>query len=179
MPLSCGLGHRQTSSIHGLHTTEATHNCGISLKSRIHPPGYHPFIPPLKPATHSDHKPFCLFAWYQIFFFFFCSISNARKFPHIHPLSNPIILHSLHKTEPPEETFINPFVAPYSSFIRASRTLSIILIPSKPLRLSICTVLILDLSTLFISLSQYHTEEQARAMPHAKPSNTQLANLSY
>ena len=66
--------------------------------------------------------------------------------PHIHPLNNPIILHSLHMGEPSENIFINPFVFPNSFLISEFGTLSILLILSKPLRLSICTALILDLS---------------------------------
>ena len=57
--------------------------------------------------------------------------------------------------EPLENTFINPFVYPLhfatllNSFIRAFRTLSILLIPSNSLRLSICTALILHFSFSF------------------------------
>ena len=71
---------------------------------------------------------------------------------YIDTLGDPILLHSLHMAEPSENTFINPspsscpFVTPHNSVIRAFRTLSILLIPSKPLRFSICTVLILDRS---------------------------------
>ena len=55
--------------------------------------------------------------------------------------------------EPPENTFISPFVYPQNSLIRAFRTLFIFLIPSKPLRLSLCTALILDLSSFHIIVS--------------------------
>ena len=40
MLLSCRLGHRQTSTFQGLHMAMATHNCGISSKTRVHPPVY-------------------------------------------------------------------------------------------------------------------------------------------
>ena len=42
-----------------------------------------------------------------------------------------------------------PFITPYNYFIYAFRTLYILFIPSKPLRLSICTAPILDLSFSF------------------------------
>ena len=51
--------------------------------------------------------------------------------------------------EPSENTSTIYFITPYNSFIRAFGTLSILLIPMKPLRLSICTVLILDFSLSF------------------------------
>ena len=39
-PLSCMLGHRPTSTLQGLHIDVATHNCGISPRTEVHPPGY-------------------------------------------------------------------------------------------------------------------------------------------
>ena len=51
----------------------------------------------------------------------------------IDPLSNPVILNSLHMAEPSEKTFITPFVHPFHHsaqlFIRAFGTLFILLIP--------------------------------------------------
>ena len=78
---------------------------------------------------------------------------------YIYPFSNPIILYSLHMAEPLEITIINPFVTLYNFIICIFRTLSILLIPSKPLSLSIYTALILDLSFfhIFVSLPYIRT----------------------
>ena len=62
MPLSCGLAHRHTSTLQGLHIAVAAHNCGILTKSSVHPPGTAPLIsshkiPPYTPIIH--HSP-CL-----------------------------------------------------------------------------------------------------------------------
>ena len=69
--------------------------------------------------------------------------------PYIDPLDNPVILYSLYMAKLPENTFINPFIILHTYHINALGTLPIFLIPSKPLRLSICTALILDLSFFF------------------------------
>ena len=60
-PLSCWLGHRQIF-IHRLHIAEAIHNCGISSRSGVHPPGYAPCIPPhnLSPFTPILYHSPCL-----------------------------------------------------------------------------------------------------------------------
>ena len=52
---------------------------------------------------------------------------------YINPLNNPVIFHSLHMAEPPESTFINPFVTLRNSLMCSFRTLCILVIPSKPL----------------------------------------------
>ena len=49
MALSCMLGHRQNSTLQGLHIAMPTHNCGISLRLRVPPLGYAPCIPPYTP----------------------------------------------------------------------------------------------------------------------------------
>ena len=62
MPLSCGLGHRRTSALQGFHIAVATHNCTISSKSKVNPPGIAPCIPPHKPSPYTPimhHSP-CL-----------------------------------------------------------------------------------------------------------------------
>ena len=73
-------------------------------------------------------------------------VSYISTLPYINTLSNPVILHSLHIAEPSENNFI-PFVTSHDSPIRAFGTSSILLTPSKPLRLSIYTAVILDLSS--------------------------------
>ena len=57
-------------------------------------------------------------------------------------LTNPVILHSFHMAEPSENN-TTPFFTLHNYLIRAFRTLFIILIPSKPLRLSTSIALIL------------------------------------
>ena len=73
--------------------------------------------------------------------------------PYIDHFSNPVILYSLHMAELSENNFINSFVHPlhplHNSLIREFRTLFILLIPNKPLKLYIYTVLILVLSFSF------------------------------
>ena len=80
---------------------------------------------------------------------------TTSTLPYIDPLSNPV-LHSLYLAEPSENTFINIFVHTlcYSFIV----TLSILLIPSKPLRLSICTSLIQNLSSLHICVCGFGLE---------------------
>ena len=69
------------------------------------------------------------------------------------------IPHSLNMAEPLKNTFtpffsFTPFVIPHKSLIGSFGVLSILLIPKNPLRLSICTVLILGLSfSFYISVS--------------------------
>ena len=59
----------------------------------------------------------------------------------------PVILHSLPMDEPSENNFINSFVHPFLHSTQLPYgALSILLIPNRPLRLSICTTLILDFS---------------------------------
>ena len=82
----------------------------------------------------------------------FRSLPTERlsTFPYIVPLSNPVILHSLHIAETSENIFINPFVHTFrhsaQHLYSCIRDLSILLIPSKSRRLSTFTTLILDLS---------------------------------
>ena len=127
-------------------------------------------FPSYIPAINSYLAPFSLLAWHPNLFFlikhsFMVSVhlfhnQPTKQLPAHSPtysLINPIILHSLHMAEPPENTFVNPFIyppfiTPHYSLIRAFRTLSFLLIPSKPLRLSICTALILDLSFSFYNI---------------------------
>ena len=160
-PLSSRLGRRQIST-RRLHISVTTNNCDISSKSGVHPPGYALCTPPHKPPpfTHILHHSPCLpdiqTSFPQTVLH---SINLSLSWPthwmttstlsYIDSLSNSIILHSLHMPKPLENTLINPFITPYNSLICAFRILSILLITSKPLRLSICTVLILDLSFSF------------------------------
>ena len=61
MPLSCGLGHRRTFGLQGLHTAFAIYNWGISSKSRAHTSGNTRCIPSRKPSPYPPimyHYPF-------------------------------------------------------------------------------------------------------------------------
>ena len=161
MFLSCGLGHRWISTLPGLHKDVASHNYGISSRSRVHSPGSAPCIPShkLPPYTPIMHHSPCLHdiqASLQTVLHGIsspvsqpthCATTNTHSY--IDPLSNPVILHSFHMAEPLENTFINLFVYTLhhpAQLPCAFGTLSILLIPSRPLRLPICTTLILDLS---------------------------------
>ena len=87
--------------------------------------------------------------------------------PYKDPLSYPVIFHSLHLAEPPENT-LTLFITLHNSLIHAFRTLSILMIPSKPLRLSIYTAPMLDFFFTFhsiVSLPYVRTG----IMLHARP----------
>ena len=75
--------------------------------------------------------------------------ATACKLPYIHPLSNSIILLYLQMVEAPEKPSSTDFVTLHKFLIRAFGTLPILLTPSKPLRLSICTTVNLYLSFCF------------------------------
>ena len=60
-----------------------------------------------------------------------------------------------HWRSPSSILLYTPFVTPQNSLIRAFRIQFILLIPSKPLRLSICTALILDLTFSFHNIYYY------------------------
>ena len=123
MPLSSRLGHIRTSALQVLHIAIETHNHGISSSSRVHPPGNASCIPPHKPSPYAPimhHSP-CL---PDIQIHFLQAVLHAinspltrpahwvttSALPYIDPLSNHVILHSLHMAEPSENTFINLFV---------------------------------------------------------------------
>ena len=125
-------------------------------------------------SMHSPHKypPFSMLAWNPNLFFL-NSLSQCinppfpqpthktitSTLPYIEFLGNPVLLHPLHMVKPPENTFINPFIIPFNSLIHAFGTLSIFLIPNKPLRLSFYTAVTLDLSSFhnIISLPYVRT----------------------
>ena len=56
------LGYRCTFTLHSLHIAVATYNYGILSRSRVHPTGYTPYIPPYKssPFTPILHHSPCL-----------------------------------------------------------------------------------------------------------------------
>ena len=123
IPLSCGLGHRQTSALQGLQIAVATDNCSISSKSKDHLPGNVPRILPHKPLSYTPimYHSTCLLDILPFFLEAFLhginpSLPRATQWvttntlPYIYPLSIPLILHSLHMVEPSENTFINLFV---------------------------------------------------------------------
>ena len=178
MPLSCRLGHRQTST-QELEIAAAIHNCGISSKSGVHPPSYTPCIPPHKPY-HSlpsytillacpTSKPLFIKQSSMALIHLFRGLPTAQLLAH--SLSNPIILHSYHLAKPLDNTFINPFFNLHNSHIHAFGTLSLLLITSNPLKLSICTVLIIDLSFFYNTVS----------LPYIRTgtSNVSFKNLAY
>ena len=78
------------------------------------------------------------------------STNQLHTLSHIHPFSHHIILYSFNMAKPTENTFTilssTIFVTPHNSLIRTFGTLFILLIPSKPLKLSTCTSRSLDLS---------------------------------
>ena len=107
-----------------LYITLTTHICGISSKSRVHPPGYAPSIPPHKPpfAPILQHFP-CVpdiqtsFS-YTLLYGINPPLPRPKHWATTNTLSyidspgNHNILNPLHLSEQPENTFINPFVQP-------------------------------------------------------------------
>ena len=98
------------------------------------------------------------------------SLANLlSNYPHTHQCTtctNHIIPYSFNMVEPLEDSFINPSMDPLHhyteltlSLICLYSTLFILLIASRPLRLSICSALISK------SLSSCRTREQTRTMP--------------
>ena len=63
---SCRLSHRRISVLPVLHKPVASHNYSILSRSRVHPLGYAPCIPPHKPPPYTYHAPFSLLAWHAI-----------------------------------------------------------------------------------------------------------------
>ena len=145
MFLSCRLGHRQTSTLQEFHTVIATHNCGISSKSRVHPLDYVPCIPPYKlpPSIHIIHGPWNPFSTNS-------DSLNQSTSSAVYQLSN----------YPQTRTYTTLLAILLNQWRILSSTpfatLSILLILNKPLVLSICTTLILN---LFI-LSHCHTYDR-------------------
>ena len=84
--IRCKLGHRRNSTLQWLHIAVATHNCCISLRSGVHPPGYAPCnpsqTPPFTPILH--HSPCLPDTQTSLFFFkhsFTVSIHLYRRLP--------------------------------------------------------------------------------------------------
>ena len=126
------------------------------------------YSPSQTPAIHSYHVRFPPLAWhpklfslsspsrYQSLSSSACSLSDTSTLSYIDPLRNPVILHSFHIPKRYENTFITS----HNYVISVFRTLSILLIPCKPLKSSICIAQILDLSFslhIIISLSYVKT----------------------
>ena len=113
MPLSCGVRHRQTSILQGLHIAVATHSDSILTGQKLIPQA----TPHIFPITYPHHTILsciiflaCLTS--KPLFFkqaFTVSIHLFLSLP-IDPHNNAVILHSFHMAEPLENTFINPFV---------------------------------------------------------------------
>ena len=132
----------------------ATHNCEIPSSSGAHPLGYTPCIhkpPPITPILHH--------------FLCFSGIQTSLSSTVLHDI-NPSLPWLTHRATtstlfylssfPPHsrttgehlhQSFRLPHLSLRTTLIRGLGTLFIILIPSKPLRLSIYTALILDLSS--------------------------------
>ena len=123
MPLSYGLGCRQTSTFQELHIAVATYNCGTSSKSRIHSSANNLCIPPYKPSPYTSimhHYP-CLadiktpFRQAVLYstnpsFIQPTHWATTNTLSYIDPFNNPVILHSLHMAESLENNFINLFI---------------------------------------------------------------------
>ena len=104
MPLSCGLGHRQNSIPRGLHIVVGSHQtqgfipratrhafplvnhsiCLPEIRTSFLQAVLHRISPPLSQLTH---------------------LTTTSTLPYTDPLSNLVILHSLHMAEPSENTF--------------------------------------------------------------------------
>ena len=115
MPLSCRLGHRQTSTLQGFHIVVGFRQ-SHGLISRDMPHA----LPSQTSAIHFYHAPFSFFTWHPNHFSLSCpsryqstSSVTSSAFPYVDPLSNSVILHSLYMAEPSENTFINPFAHPF------------------------------------------------------------------
>ena len=168
MPFSCSLRHRWTSALQELHITVATHNCGISSMSRVHPPGNAPYIPSLINPRHTLLSCTILLAYLTSKPLFFnpplprpthWATTNTPSY--IDPLSSPVIFILstwLNYRRTPSLIFSStPFFTPHNCLICEFGTLSILLKPNRLLRLSICTAQILDLFSPSISLFHCHT----------------------
>ena len=150
-PLSFSLGHRRTSTLQGLHIGVATHNCGISLRSRVHPPGYSPCIPPHKPPPFTPILDLSPRLPDIQTFFFLTSHSLTQSTPSVLDLPNgsqynpPYIPFQQSYYSPffqfnriYEEHFHQsfhpiPFVTLHNSLISEFHTLFILLILNKPI----------------------------------------------
>ena len=153
MLLSCGLGHKRISAV-------ASHNYSISSRLRVHPLGNAPCIPPHKPSPYTPiihHSPCLTGIQTSILQAVFHGInpplpwsthwSTTNTLSNIYPLSNSVVLHCFHMAD--RKTPSSILLSLHNSLICAFWTLSILLISSKPLRLSICMALILELSFSF------------------------------
>ena len=156
MPLRCGLRNRQTSIFQGFHIAVETHSCDISSESMVHPLGNAPCIPTLKPSPftpilhHSSCLPDIQTPFLQAVFHGInpsllrsTHWATTNTLPYIDLLA--ILLFSILSIWPNHRRMLwtifsfTPFVTPHNCLIRAFGTLSILLLLSKPLRLSICT----------------------------------------
>ena len=82
--------------------------------------------------------------------------TNFHTLPPKYTLTNPIILHSFSMAES-SVLSSTPFVTLHSSLIREFDTLSVLFIPNKPLKLSICITLLLYFSFSLQPLPRYLT----------------------
>ena len=118
---------------------------------------------------------------------------------HIYTLSNPIILHSLNMAHHPyhlsfpilsiwpnhrrtlSSILLSTSVASHNTLIRVFCTLSILLVSNRSLRLSICTILILDLSFylyIIVFLPFKRTDISTASCTSLTHSNCRLLALS-
>ena len=163
MPLSCRLGQIFTSKgFIKLSSTQLQH----LVKVRSSSPGLCPKPSPSQTsAIYSYHTPSSLPAQHSNLFFqkvillLLTYLVTTHRLFNTYPLSNPIIPHSFNMAKPSENTFVktfnhSKFVIPHICLICTYGTLSILIIPNIPLRLSIYTVIILGLSfSLYITAS--------------------------
>ena len=137
MPITCGFGHRRTSTFQGLHKAATTHNCGISSKSQT-------------PAIR-----FLLASFLKGDLQSTSSSDTPIHRPSEQSSYSPFSPHGRNIGERLHSSFRPPFSSlPNSLSVHSG--LPILPIPSKPLRFSICEALIQDLSFSFyivVSLS--------------------------
>ena len=131
------------------------------------PQGHHASCYPMhspsqNPVIHSYYTPFSLLARHSNLFSLTSPSQYQSTSSAAYPISNylhtplsTIMSFFILSTWPNQRKtsslilLSTPFITLHNSLIHAFRTLSIFLIPSKPVRLSICTALILDLSFSF------------------------------
>ena len=123
MLVSCRFGYNWISTLPGLHKAMEFHNYKISLRSRVHTPGYTLCIPSHKPLPYTPimhHSP-CLPDIQTSLFQAGLHVINppllqpthcaaTSTFSYINPLSITVILPPFHMAEPSDNTFINLFI---------------------------------------------------------------------
>ena len=136
-PLGCRLSHRETSPLQGLHIAVASYQGqGFIPWATSHAFSLTNLCHSLLSCTILlaclKSKPFFFKHSFTVSIHPFCCLPTEQL--SAYSLGN---LHPLHMAEPMEHILINL----HNFLIHAFRTLSILLIPSKPLGLFICTAI--------------------------------------